>query len=309
MKRIVCLFLLLALVLTGCGAESPNGGGISFTDDLGREVHLESRPQRVACLLGSFADVWMLSGGTVIAAPDDAWEDFGLTLEGAVNLGNTKQMSLELLLSAEPDFVLASTNTRQDLLWLDTLEAAGIPAAYFDVSDFGDYLELLSLCTRLNDRPDLYEAHGLSIQGQIEDAIARADAYIRQEGRAPKVLFLRASATSIRAKNSRGNVTGVMLRALGCENIADSDESLLENLSLEHILLQDPDCIFFVQSGDDTEGTRAHMEQFFRDNPAWQTLTAVREGRVYALDKRLFNLKPNVLWGQAYDILVELIWE
>lgn len=307
MKRILCL-ILLAVLLAGCGA--PEGGGeIRFSDDLGREIRLEGKPERVACLLGSFADVWVLSGGTVCAAPDDAWEDFGLPMEGAVDLGSTKQMSLELLLSAEPDFVLASTNTRQDLLWLDTLEAAGIPTAYFDVSDFEDYLRLLSLCTELNARPDLYEQYGTRLQARIDGAIARAKAHIQQEGRAPKVLFLRASATSIRAKNSRGNVTGEMLRALGCENIADSDESLLENLSLEHILLQDPDCIFYVQSGDNAEGTRAHLEQFFRDNPAWQTLTAVRDGRVYQLDKRLFNLKPNALWGDAYDLLVELIWE
>lgn len=308
MKRLI--FLALALVLLcGCGAEVPEEAAFSFTDDLGRRVQLPARPERVACLLGSFADVWVLSGGSVAAAPDDAWDDFALPMEGAVNLGNTKQMSLELLLSAEPDFVIASTNTRQDLQWLDTLEAAGIPTAYFDVSDFEDYLRMLDLCTDITGRKDLYEQNGTAIQSQIDEAIALAQGHIARTGTAPKVLFLRASATSIRAKNSKGNVTGEMLAALGCVNIADTDGSLLESLSMEHILLQDPDLIFFVQSGDDAEGTREHIQRFFAENPLWQTLTAVREGRVYQLDKRVYNLKPNALWGQAYLDLVELIWE
>ena len=308
MKRLTVLLLVLTL-LVGCSAREPAQAAISFTDDLGRQVQLTAAPKRVACLLGSFAEVWMLAGGRVVAAPDDAWDDFGLAMEDAVNLGNTKQMSLEKLLSAEPDFVIASTNTRQDLQWLDTLEAAGIPTAYFNVSDFSDYLRMMRICTDITGRKDLYEQNGTAIQAQIDRAIALAQDRIAKDGAAPKVLFLRASATSIRAKNSKGNVTGQMLAALGCVNIADSDESLLENLSMEHILLQDPDLIFFVQSGDDASGTEAHIQRFFDENPIWQSLTAVQKGRVYRLDKRLYNLKPNALWGKAYLDLVEMIWE
>lgn len=310
MKRLCLLFLILSLMLCGCGSGAEAGSYYTFTDDLGREISLPEAPKRVACLLGSFADVWVLSGGSVVAAPDDAWEDFGLPMaDDAVNLGNTKQMSLELLLSAEPDFILASANTRQDLQWLDTLEATGIPTAYFDVSDFDDYLRLLKCCTDITDHPELYQQNGVAIRHQIDEAVAIAQNHISQTGQAPKVLCLRASAASIRAKNSRGNVLGEMLARLGCENIADIDDSLLENLSVEHILTQDPDYIFFVRLGDDAAGTEAHIQRFFEENPIWQSLTAVREGRVVCLDKRLYNLKPNALWGQAYLDLVELIWE
>ena len=43
----------------------------TFTDDLGREVTID-KPQRAAALLGSFADIWYLAGGEVIASADDA---------------------------------------------------------------------------------------------------------------------------------------------------------------------------------------------------------------------------------------------
>ena len=301
MKRLIPLFLACAL-LFGCtpGAEE---GGYTFTDDLGRTVTVDS-PERVACLLGSFADIWVLSGGQVCAAADDAWEDFDLPLApDAVNLGHTKELSLEALFAAEPGLVLASANTEVDVQWMPTLEAAGIPTAYFDVSDFDDYLRMLKVCTDLTGRPDLYEQHGLQVQAQIDEAVEKAKA----RGTSPKVLYLRASASSIRAKNSKGSVLGEMLAALGCVNIADSDSSLLENLSMEHILMEDPDFIFFVQLGDDTEGTRENMERFFAENPAWASLTAVREGRVILLDKKLYNMKPNARWGEAYLALEEML--
>ena len=302
MKRLLSIILFCCL-LCGCAADAPPQAGCTFTDDLGRTVTVDE-PKRVACLLGSFADVWHLAGGKIAAAPDDAWVDFDLPLgEDAVNLGHTKELSLEALFAAEPDFVIASSNTDIDLSWMDTLETAGIHTAYFDVSDFDDYLRMLKICTDITGRPDLYEKNGLDVQQEIDEAVENAKA----RGTAPKVLYLRASASSIRAKNSRGSVLGEMLAALGCVNIADSDVTLLENLSMEHILLEDPEYIFFVRLGDDAAGTSANIDRFLAENPAWSGLTAVREGRVFHLDKTLYNMKPNARWGQAYLQLEELL--
>ena len=303
------VLMLVMVSLTGCAG---NDGGYQaelqeadvheqdvityvFHDDMGREVSVDS-PKRVAALLGSYADIWYLAGGEICASADDAWEDFDLPLpEDAVNLGMTKELSLEKLFQADPDFVLASSNTKGNVEWMDTLEAAGIPVAYFEVSDFADYLRVLKICTEITGREDLYEQNGLAVQRQIEQVIAATNG--------PKVLSLRASSTFIRAKNSQNNVLGQMLKALGCVNIADNRESLLENLSMEHIMLEDPEYIFFIQQGDNAEGTRANIESFIKDNPAWAELTAVKEGRVYLLEKELYALKPNDRWGEAYEKL------
>ena len=310
------LMIAIVAVLSGCSsnaAEETNivtqqdtEDGISFTDDLGREVTVHN-PQRVAALLGSYADLWMLAGGTVQASADDAWDDFKLEMpEDAVNLGQTKALSLEKLFESKPDFIIASSNTRLDMEWKDTLESSGIPTAYFEVSDFEDYLRVLKICTDITGREDLYEKHGLVIQEQIQKVIQASESRIAEKG-VPKVLFLRTSASSIRAKNSKDSVLGEMLKALGCENIADSEESLLENISVEYILQENPDFIFFVQVGDDKAGVDEHIESFINDNPIWKELTAVKEGRVYHMDKNLYNLKPNDQWGEAYEKLEQIL--
>lgn len=316
MKRKFAGMIMSALVtgvlLTGCGVKneeplqetvSEQEEAYTFTDDLGREVAVEN-PQRVAALLGSYADIWYLAGGEVIASADDAWDDFNLPMaETAVNLGMTKELSLEKLFEADPDLVLASSNTQGNVEWLETLEAAGITVAYFEVNDFEDYLEFLKICTEITGRDDLYEKNGLAIKDQIEAVKMESQKRIETSGEAPTVLSLRASSTFIRAKNSKDNVLGEMLAALGCVNIADSDDSLLENLSMEHIIMEDPDYIFFIQQGDDAEGTKANIESFIAENPAWSELTAVKNGRVYMLEKALYALKPNDRWGEAYEKL------
>ena len=149
MKKIGCALLLFVMVvaLTACKSTEQTekiATAVVFTDDLGREVSVEN-PQRVAALLGSFAQVWQLAGGSVIATADDAWDDLNLELaEDTVNLGNTKRLNLELLLAAEPDFILASTNTRQNVEWKETLESTDIPVGYFDISDFEDIVKWIT---------------------------------------------------------------------------------------------------------------------------------------------------------------------
>ena len=302
MKKFICI-LAVFLLLAGCAGRGKSTKGYTFTDDLGREVGVQSC-ERTAALLGSYADIWYLAGGTVCASADDAWDDFELPMDGAVNLGSTKKLSLESLLLARPDFVLASTNTPQHVQWCETLEQAGITVAYFDVSEFSDYLRMLKICADITGHPERYVEYGEVQQKRIEEFLSRS------EGKQPqKVLVMRASAANIRAKNSEGTVLGTMLRDLGCINIADSDTSLLENLSVESIMLQDPDKIFFIQTGDDMQAVEGNVQAMLHENPLWQELTAVQEGQIYFMEKRLYNLKPNARWAEAYWELEKILYE
>lgn len=309
-KRILLLVLIAGtLGVSVCQAEEEkieiSAEEITFTDNLGREVTV-GQPERVAALIGSYADVWYQAGGTVCASAEDAWEDFEFAMpEDAVNLGMTKEPSLEKLFAAQPDFIIASTKTQANMNMLDTLEATGIPTAYFEVSNFEEYLDMLKICTEITGREDLYEKKGLEVQKQIEAVIQKSKERLKTE-EAPKVLVLVASASSIRAKNSSTGVLGQMLGDLGCINIADSEANLLENLNVEYILKEDPEFIFTVQSGGDTEGTEKALKELF-SGPAWSGLTAIKEGNVYHMDKRLYNLKPNARWGEAYEGLERIL--
>lgn len=317
---------LCLLLLAGCGAASSgpafsaggasaaatapadSGAACTFTDDLGREVTLEAAPRRVAALTGSYADIWCTAGGrdTLVASASDAWTDFDLGLgEEVANIGGAMGVSVEELLAAAPDLVLASTNIPSNQEMLPALEAAGVDVAFFSVDTFEDYLRMLEICTDLTGNPEAYQTYGEAVAEEIE--AARAAAALEEQG-PEKVLYIRAAASVVKPKGSNGTVLGEMLADLGCINIADQDQSLLEDLSMEAILAADPDKILIVLQGADPEPAKAQLEGEVLSNPAWQQLTAVREGRVYYMDKDLYHLKPNARWGEAYDHLVEILY-
>lgn len=311
-KSVIAWFLSAVVMFSlfcGCAEKAPQkeeSDTVTFTDALEREITVKKNPERVATLIGSFADVWTLAGGTVCASADDAWDDFGLDLPGAVNLGGAHSPNLELLLSANPDFVIASSSTAADVEMKESLESAGITVAYFDVSSFDDYLAMLKTCTDITGREDLYEQNGLNIKKQIDD-IKTDFAKENLPENERTVLILRASAGFVKAKGSKGTVLGEILSDLGCVNIADSDKTLLENLSVENIISREPCRIFVVTMGDDTEAAKNKLSSIMEENPAWSELEAVREKRLYFMDKKLFNLKPNARWAESYEQLVEIL--
>ena len=188
---------LCLLLLAGCGAASSgpassaggasaaatapadSGAACTFTDDLGREVTLEAAPRRVAALTGSYADIWCTAGGrdTLVASASDAWTDFDLGLgEEVANIGGAMGVSVEELLAAAPDLVLASTNIPSNQEMLPALEAAGVDVAFFSVDTFEDYLRMLEICTGLTGNPEAYQTYGEAVAEEIEAARARAAA-------------------------------------------------------------------------------------------------------------------------------------
>ena len=303
-RKLCAAALALALAVLFCGAAAAQET-LVLTDDLGRSVTVERQPQRVAALIGSFADIWCLAGGadSLAAAADDTFRKFDLPISAeTINLGATKDISLEKLLAAQPQLVIASCSTAEQVALEPVLSQMGLNTVYFDVDSFEDYLRMLRVCTQITGCDENYARYGEDVQAQVDAARARAD------GSRPTVLYVRATGSSCRVKGSEGSVLGEMLHAMDCANIADSEESLLENLSIEAILEADPDFIFVVEQSADPDAAKAVLEKTLFSSPAWQTLTAVREGRVHVMDGSLFNLKPNSRWGEAYEQLAEILY-
>lgn len=311
-KNLTLIFCTLAVMILFCSCEKQEqktaGDAITFTDALSRSVTVEKKPERVAALIGSFADVWMLSGGKVCATAEDAWEDFSLEIDDAVNIGGAHSPSLELILSSEPELVIASASTSSNVEMRQSLENAGITVAYFDVDCFEDYLAMLDICTDITERKDLYEKNGIQIKDKIEKSKEKcAQAKLPEKERT--ILLLRASSGFVKAKGSEGTILGEMLAELGCINIADSDKTLLDSLSVESIIRQEPYRIFVVTMGDDTQKAIDNLNQLMKENAAWGSLEAVKKGRLHIMDRKLFNIKPNSEWAESYEQLGKILLE
>ena len=279
---------------------------ISFTDSMNHLVSLDKTPETVAVLFSSYAEIWNLAGGTVSVTVGESVERGFAPLETPlVDDGAGKTIDMELLLAAQPDFVIGSADIDAQVEACGLLRQAGIPAALFRVDTFSDYLSMLKTCTQITGDAQAYETHGTAVKEHIDAILAAAQT---QQSQQKDILFIRAGSqySSTKAKRAPDNFVCIMLDELGAHNIADEAEVLLDGLSLEEILLQDPDHIFLTTMGSEQAAVSYIGELFSQDG--WKDLTAVKQEHYTFLEKELFHFKPNARWAEAYESLAKLLY-
>ena len=327
--KILALSLLSCLFLSSCSLHGDIGTMESFTntsadtsakddnsesavlypytfeDSSGNSITLSGKPERVAVLFSSFADIWRLSGGECYVTVGES-VDRGFAREDVllVDSGAGKTIDTELLISYEPDFVIVSADITAQADTAALLRSAGIPCAEMRVESFSDYLYMLKICTDINGTAESFTEYGTNLQFRIDDIFSK----LPEDEEQKRVLFIRSgsSSSSAKAKTADEHFAARMLEELGVYNIADNADILLDGLSIEEILSEDPDFIFVSTMGDE-EAARAYMDSVF-ESPAWQNLSAVKNHKYYYLPKDLFQYKPNARWYDAYQYLAELLY-
>lgn len=300
------LAAMLALSLAACSYSAPQSSQeyCSFTDHSGSQVVLTHQPQKVAVLFSSFADIWQTAGGTVdITVAETVERGFADSSAILVDSGAGKTIDNEALVAANPDFVICSADIAAQSETAQLLKTAGIPCAVFRVETFEDYLQVLKICTDITGRPELYTAHGAEVQQRVENLLSNVPAANT------KILFIRAGsgASATKAKTADDHFAAAMLKQLGTYNIAENAPILLDGLSLEEIITQNPQYIFISTMGD-AEAAKTYIESVFTQ-PQWQVIDAVKNRNYIFLPKELFQYKPNSRWDKAYEYLLNILYE
>lgn len=278
---------------------------ITFTDSNEAVVTLTEKPERAAVLFSSFADVWCESGGKVaITVGESIQREICSADVLLVDEGAGKTINTELLISYKPDFVITSADVPAQRETAELLRKAGIPVAELRMEHFDDYKKILSAMSKINGTTGETEKQLEFLSASIEKELEMAKG--REE---KKILFIRSgsSYSSAKAKRAEDHFAAKMLEELGCHNIADDAEILVDGLSVEEILRQDPDHIFISLMGDYFT-SKTYMESVL-ESEAWQSLSAVKEGKVHFLPKELFQYKPCGKWDAAYQYLNGILGE
>lgn len=222
-------------------------------------------PQSVAALSKSIGDLWLLSGGKLSGITDD-----GLKMDGigdAVSIGSLAKPSEESILALDPDLVLLTGDIPSHKAVAEDLKNKDIPVEVIDIEKFADYDAYIREFTRLTGRDDLYEKNVTEVKSAIDDILKEKP----EDAKGKTYLELRVSATKNKALKD-DYFASEIFSDFGLINIA-SDDSSLDNLSVEAILAEDPDYIFVIPQGKEDEAKAAY-EQAFTSDPAWQNLSA-----------------------------------
>lgn len=307
-RLLAALFcLLLALALSGCGSEQGTGSSsgqvfAKVQDDLGREVTLEKKPERIVVTSASFLEPLHEVGGEVVGRPDSRTKMPDYAKDKA-SVGKVYQIDVEKVLSCEPDLVIINKGMNEKLV--DTLETSGIKTLVVDMKSYADVKREVALFAKLTGEKEKGEALISSMDKKIQSVKEK----IPQEKRRVSIIHSTNQGLTVQLS---GSIAGSIAEMLGWENVA-GDMTPLEKdpdsapYSLETMVEKDPELLFVTSMGK-LEEIKASMDATMAENPAWQSVEAVRQGKVYYLPQDLFLLSPGIHYPEAVELMAKLVY-
>ena len=259
-----------------------------------------SCPKSVVAVSKSNADLWLLAGGELSGTTEDAMELDGISENTAV-VGTLSKPNSEAILALEPDLVLLAVDIPAQKELKAELDEMGIRTMAVDINSFEDYKSCMKELTGLTGREDLYEQNAVQVGERIEAIKAEVT-----NGDTKTFLALRVSATKNKVLKDDYFACEIF-RDFGLRNIAE-DDSRIDELNIEAIVAANPDYIFIIPQGKESEAMESYKTQF-ESNEVWSSLDAVNRGRLYTMPKDYFQYKPNAQWDLAYEYVRDLLKE
>lgn len=309
---------LRASFLEKADAVVVHDDSVTFTDASGKDsITIQKNPENVVNLYASFTTLWYEAGGEVteliggdssVALYEeyigrDITADAGVTTVATSSSG--KKWDTETIIALQPDLIICSTAMSGYKTIEAPAEAAGIPVIAMRYNDFSDYLKWFKVFAHLTGHTELWDTVALQALDEVVDVLLACPTEDT-----PRVFSMFSSADTLQA-NTSGTVVGGMIDAMHAKNIVDEWEGASEaerlDINLETVFAADPD-IILVQCHAGREDAEALVATLYGDNPVWQSLTAVQNGKVFYLEKSLFHNKPNSRFAEAYRVLAGYLY-
>lgn len=309
-KKFLSAILIAGIFLTGCGGEKVSAPVevnqqkifATVTDDAGNKIILPQKPTRIVVTSAGFLEPMHAVGCEIVGRPDskNQMPDWAKNLP---SVGQVYQIDNERLIACAPDLVVVNKGMNEKLLPL--LDENKIPALVVEMKTFDDVKRALKLFSTLSGN---VEAGDKIIRDMDEEISAVLDKVPKKNLR---VAILHSTAQGVTVQLD-GSIAGSIAKMFGWENVAAGMTPLEKNpdaapYSMETLAQQNPEIIFVTSMGNVDE-IKKNMLDAVKSNDAWQTITAVKENRMYFLPQDLFLLSPGLKYPEAVRKMAELIY-
>ncbi|MBE6084153.1 MAG: ABC transporter substrate-binding protein [Selenomonas ruminantium] len=311
MKRQLCALLaavmVLALLLTGCGSEQQKAADsstfVTVTDDLGRQVELKAKPARIVVTSASFLEPLEAVGGAdlVVGRPDSKTK-MPAYAKDITSVGKVYQIDTEKVLSCQPDLVIINKGMNEKLV--EALEGSGIKTLVLDMKSYEDVKREVNTLAAVTGNKEKGEA----LIKDMDEKIAAVKKSIPADKRRVSIIHSTSQGLSVQLD---GSIAGSVAKMLGWENVASGSKPLEKNpdaapYSMETLVEQNPEIIFVTSMGK-LSAIKASMEETMQ-GPAWQSIPAVRDKKVYYLPQELFLLSPGIHYPEAVAEMAKCVY-
>jgi iron complex transport system substrate-binding protein len=273
----------IGLVLSACGSTTPArmSSAISLTDGLGRQVNLASPAQKILSLTPSNTEMLFAVKANSQVIGRDEFSDYPLEAKNLPSVGGSMgNYDLERIASLQPDLILAEVgmNTPEQV---QSMEKLGLTVyCVADPIQFEDLYANIQFIGKLT-------GHEQDASLLVSSLKVRADAVttsIAKTTERPLVYYeLDASDPSKPWTFGPGSFISALIHLAGGKSIGETLTSLYAQISLETLLIQNPD-IILVREGIGS-ATPADIAQ--RDG--WESINAVQQNHIYTIDANIIT--------------------
>lgn len=292
MKKLVSLFLALGMLL--CAAAVP-AEGLGVTDMLGREVALKAPASRMVVLTASDVEIiYALGAGDRVVAVG-AYCDYPEEVLALPRVQSGAETNIEEILALEPDVVvmdIMAQTTEQTA----ALEQAGIQVVLTNADSIeGTYqaITLLGAVTGMDAQAEALIADMAEAFRQVAEAGSGSGRTVYFEV-SPLQWGLWAAGN--------GSFMQELADLCGLTNVF-ADQPAWAQVSEEQVIALNPDYII-TTTGYWGEGPLPEEE--IASRPGWEGISAVVNGRVFAVDSNVFS-RPGPRLVEAAQMLQQLL--
>jgi iron complex transport system substrate-binding protein len=230
------------------------------------------------------------------------------TLEGlparydeAARIGGPMGPDLEALKLLDPVDVIGP-DTLIDTL-TEGYENAGLPATFLNLRSVAGLYESAEILGKRYGR----EAEAAALLAEYERVLADIEAAREEaDGKAPRVLVLMGLPGAYVEATQNAYVGSLAELGGGVNVVTDPAEDFV-SWNTEDLLLLDPDIILRTAHALPDKVAEMFLKEF-TENDIWSHFRAVKEGRVYDLDYRVFSMSANFRWPEAMKDLKEIYY-
>ena len=314
MKKILLLLICLALVVSaGCGSNNndrkeagtavQNTAFLTVTDASGRQIALASQPQRVVSLSPSYLGMIEAVGGKIVGRAASRVGNIPASMKDVPEVGLVYNINMESLVALKPDLVLAGRNQHDKFVPL--MESNNIKVIELDAKTYQEVKDTVTLLGKIYNTQDKAIAENALLDSEIKQVTDK----LPQQDKKKRIVIMHATASSVTVEGSR-SIAGCVSDILGFENVAAKalqGKSDKTPYSMESLVEQDPELIFITSMGKPEE-IENRLRADFKNNPAWNSLKAVKDGKIYVLPERLFLLNPGLRYPEAVKYMAQQVY-
>jgi len=297
----VVLLLALAACAAPAGTGSPSGTAssvaspspsaapeaypVTLLDDAGRELTLDSEPQRIVSLAPSNTEiVCALDACDRLVGVSDI-DDFPPEVADVDKVVIAAAVDVELVVAAEPDLVLAAGNELTPTAVIEQLEELGLPVLvlYPETLDgvFGD----IQLVGTALDRAAEADALVGDMEARVADVVAAVEGAER-----PLTLYEVFYAEGTTYTAGEGSFLASLLELAGATPVTGDAKGVI---GAEDLVAADPELILLGTARYDPSlaDSEAALETL-RARTGWADLAAVRDGAVVPYLDDIVTTRP-----------------